>query len=45
VSDPQQPRPVTTEELAAEYGRILGREPTAQEMEDLRRWYESWPQE
>jgi hypothetical protein len=45
VSDPQQPRPLTSEELAAEYRRILGREPTAQEMEDLQRWYEAWQRE
>ncbi len=51
MSDPQQPapvrpatRPLTTEELAALYRRITGREPMAQEVENLRGWHESWRQ-
>jgi hypothetical protein len=41
MSDTSQPRPLTTKALTILYRRILDREPTAQEMEDLRREYES----
>jgi hypothetical protein len=40
VSDPQQHPPFSPEELASLYRRVLGREPTAREMGDLRRWHE-----